>query len=153
VIQEREIVLLGGAMPIKLDVRIIAATNRDLKRVAKFDMELGKNVQRTAEKTLKLLMRYDWPGNVRELENAVERVMVITKENTLKLADFNFDEQPFESEAASGGDKSMRSVEKEHILIVLTENDFNIQKSAEILDIDRVTLYNKIKKYDLKRGQ
>ncbi|UCC66185.1 MAG: hypothetical protein JSW32_04660 [Deltaproteobacteria bacterium] len=52
----------------------------------------------------------------------------------------------------SSDEKTIRAVEKKHILNILNENNWNIQKSAEILGIDRVTLYNKIKKYDLTKG-
>jgi transcriptional regulator of acetoin/glycerol metabolism len=45
----------------------------------------------------------------------------------------------------------MKAVEKDHMTKILKENDWNIQRSAEILGIDRVTLYNKIRKYELKK--
>ncbi len=190
VIQEKEIVHLGGTEPIKLDVRIIAATNRDLKKAVaeekfredlyyrlnvisieipplrerredipglaqhfmqKFNIELGKNVQRISEDALGLLMEYDWPGNVRELENAIERTMVVSKEGVIKAEELHLTSRVSKAEATGPGDRTIKSVEKEHILRTLRENNWNIQKSAEILDIDRVTLYNKIKKYDLKQ--
>ncbi len=189
VIQEKEIVHLGGTKPIKLDVRIIAATNRDLKKaveegrfredlyyrlnvisielpplrerkedipalvlhfIQKFNMELGKNVQKMSEEALKALMRHDWPGNVRELENAVERAMVVSKEGIIKPEELHLAPHMIPTEGGEPGNKSIKAVEKEHILKILKENDWNIQRSAEILDIDRVTLYNKIKKYGLK---
>ena len=190
VIQEKEIVHLGGTEPIKLDVRIIAATNRDLSKAVaeghfredlyyrlnvisikipplrerkedipglaqyfmqKFNIEMGKKVQRVSEDALNVLMKYDWPGNVRELENAIERAMVVCKEGIIRAEELHLaagavKPGPFESNG-----RTIKSVEKEHILKTLNENNWNIQKSAEILDIDRVTLYNKIKKYDLKQ--
>jgi two-component system, NtrC family, response regulator AtoC len=190
VIQEREIVHLGGTEPIKLDVRIIAATNRDLKKAVaeedfredlyyrlnvisieipplrerkedipglaqyfmqKFNIELGKNVQRVSEDALKVLLEYDWPGNVRELENAIERAMVVCKEGIIKPEELHLGAPSIKSGNSGTGDRTIKSVEKEHILRTLRQNNWNIQKSAEILDIDRVTLYNKIKKYDLKQ--
>jgi len=189
VIQEKEIVHLGGTEPIKLDVRIIAATNKDLKKavaeekfredlyyrlnvisieipplrerkedipglaqhfIQKFNIELGKNVQKISEDALKVLMKYDWPGNVREVENAIERAMVVSKEGIIKLEELHLAPYIINPEISEPGDKTIKSVEKDHILRTLRENSWNIQKSAEILDIDRVTLYNKIKKYDLK---
>lgn len=189
VIQEKEIVHLGGIKPIKLDVRIIAATNRDLKKavaeggfredlyyrlnvisielpplrerkedipalahhfIQKFNIEMGKTVQKISEEALKALMSYDWPGNVREFENTMERAMVVGKEGIIKLAELHLEPQAIKAEASEYGNNTIKSVEKEHILKILNENNWNIQKSAEILDIDRVTLYNKIKKYELK---
>ena len=96
-------------------------------------------------------MSYDWPGNVRELENTIERAMVIAKGNTIKAEDLGLHLQSEESMLRSQGEKSLRAMEREHIVRVLKENDWNIQRSAEILGIDRVTLYNKIRKYELKK--
>ncbi len=188
-IQEKEIVRLGGTGPIKLDIRIIAATNKDLKKAAaegkfredlyyrlnvisiempplrqrkedipalvqhfiqKFNTELGKNVQKMSEEALIALMKHDWPGNVRELENAVERAMVVAREGVIKLEELHLASSGIKDEALQYGDKSIKSLERQHILRILDETNWNIQKSAEILDIDRVTLYSKIKKYGLK---
>jgi two-component system, NtrC family, response regulator AtoC len=190
VIQEKEIVHLGGTESIKLDVRIIAATNRDLKTAVaeqrfredlyyrlnvisielpplrerkedipglaqyfmqKFNIELGKNVQRVSEDALKVLMGHNWPGNVRELENSIERAMVVCKEGVIKPEELQLANISGKSESSEPGDRTIKSVEREHILKTLKDNNWNIQKSAEILDIDRVTLYNKIKKYDLRQ--
>lgn len=189
VIQEKEIVHLGGIKPIKLDVRIIAATNRDLKKavaegsfredlyyrlnvisiempplrerkedipalahhfIQKFNIEMQKNVQKISEEALKALMKYDWPGNVREFENTIERAMVVSKEGIIKLEELHLTPQIIKTEASEYGNNTIKSVEKEHILKILKENNWNIQRSAEKLGIDRVTLYNKIKKYELK---
>lgn len=189
VIQEKEIVRVGGEKPIKLDVRIIAATNRDLKKlvqegkfredlyyrlnvitieipplrerkedipllvnhfIQKFNVELKKNVQKITDDAMKALLKYNWPGNVRELENVIERAMVVCKDNIIRKEDLGL---PEEDEVFLGlKDKSLKSVEREHILRVLKENDWNIQRSAEILGIDRATLYNKIKKYNLRES-
>jgi two-component system, NtrC family, response regulator AtoC len=191
-LQEKEIVRLGGAGPIKLDIRVVAATNRDLKKavgegkfredlyyrlnvisieipplrqrkedipilvqhfIGKFNIELEKNVQKISEDALLALMKYDWPGNVRELENAVERAMVVTKNAAISLEELRLAPHILKTDVAAYGDNSMKSIERQHILKILNETEWNIQRSAEILDIDRVTLYNKIKKYNLKREQ
>jgi DNA-binding NtrC family response regulator len=191
-LQEKEIVRLGGNGAIRLDIRIVAATNRNLKRevgegrfredlyyrlnvisiempplrerkedipvlvqhfIRKFNIELGKKVQKMSEDALLALMNYDWPGNVRELENAVERAMVVSRNESITHQELHLAPYMTKNDTLTYGDKSIKSIERQHILTILNENAWNIQKSAEILDIDRVTLYNKIKKYNLKEGQ
>jgi len=192
VLQEKEFTRVGGTKPIRVDVRIIAATNRDLKKaveegkfrddlyyrlnvisiqipplrerkedipllvhrfIEKFNIELGKRVEKISEEALKTLMKYDWPGNVRELENVIERAMVITKGTLIKPEDIQISAEPSKEVRVEGEDRSLRAVERAHIQRVLEENDWNIQRSAQILGIDRVTLYKKIKKYGLKRKE
>jgi DNA-binding NtrC family response regulator len=92
------------------------------------------------------LKNYHWPGNVRELRNAVERAIVVAKGSTVGVDDLPipsvFETQP--------QDQSLESMEMVHIKNVLEENEWNITRSAEILGIDRATLYHKIKKYGLR---
>jgi transcriptional regulator with PAS, ATPase and Fis domain len=122
--------------------------------IGKFNIEMGGKIERASEEALEILMQYNWPGNVRELENVIERAMVITKGNLIKAEDLQLSPQVLKEKGAapSSDDKTIKSLEKKHIAIVLEENKWNIQKSAEQLGIDRVTLYNKIKKYKLKEG-
>ncbi|RLA98503.1 MAG: sigma-54-dependent Fis family transcriptional regulator, partial [Deltaproteobacteria bacterium] len=121
--------------------------------IEKFNIELGKRVEKISEEALKTLMKYDWPGNVRELENVIERAMVITKGTLIKPEDIQISAEPSKEIRVEGEDRSLRAVERAHIQRVLEENDWNIQRSAQILGIDRVTLYKKIKKYGLKRKE
>lgn len=95
-------------------------------------------------------MDYDWPGNVRELENAVERAVVVGKKSEILPEDLPFFKQ---SRLPESGTRSLKDRERSHILQVLTENNWNISKTAEELEIDRVTLYNKIKKYKLEKSK
>jgi transcriptional regulator of acetoin/glycerol metabolism len=103
-----------------------------------------------SEEAMRILMDYDWPGNARELRNVIERAMVVAKGNVINGSDISL---PDAAGSAAHKAKSLDDVEKEHIRLVLSENQWNIARSAQALGIDRVTLYNKIKKYDLKREE
>ncbi len=107
-----------------------------------------------APETMKMLLSYDWPGNVRELENVIESGCVLSKTNLITpddLPDYLREASKRKHRLPSDGDMSLAAVEREHIKYVLDQNGWNITRSAEILGIDRVTLYNKIKKYGLKK--
>jgi DNA-binding NtrC family response regulator len=116
----------------------------------KFKAETNKKIDRISPQALKLMMENDWPGNVRELENAIERAVVVGKKNEIIPDNLPFFNQ---SRAPESGLKSLKDREKLHILHVLEENGWNISKTAEELEIDRVTLYNKIKKYNLEKSK
>jgi two-component system, NtrC family, response regulator HydG len=185
VLQEREIVRVGGNTPFKVDFRCVAATNKSLEQavqegrfrpdlyyrlnvfcielpplrerrddipilvdhfVRKFSREMNKNVLRVSPRAMDLLQQYHWPGNIRELENAVERAMVVSREPELQQGDFIIQTQPSIT-APSPDSRSLEEIEKIHILRVLDECGGNQTRAAEILDIDRVTLHNKLKKY------
>ena len=110
---------------------------------------MNKNIKNISPEAMEFLTKYDWPGNVRELENAIERAVVVGKGETIKVDDLPFHVSSSQA-ANSDGDTSMTAMEKKHIARVLNENNWNISKSALILEIDRVTLYNKISKYGLR---
>jgi transcriptional regulator of acetoin/glycerol metabolism len=95
-----------------------------------------------------VLVRYNWPGNVRELENAIERAMVVGKPPAIRPEDLPFRLSEKNNIPHSG---SLSAIEKTHIQAILEQNNWNISRSAEILEIDRVTLYNKIHKYGLRK--
>jgi DNA-binding NtrC family response regulator len=94
-----------------------------------------------------LLVRYEWPGNVRELANAVERALVVGRPPTIHASDLPV--RVNEKTTAPAGD-SLADVEKAQIRVILERTGGNVTRAAEILKIDRVTLYNKIKKYGLR---
>ncbi|MCB2207133.1 MAG: sigma-54 dependent transcriptional regulator [Bacteroidetes bacterium] len=94
---------------------------------------------------LKRLQEYDFPGNVRELENMIERAIVIGNGKQITLKDL-----PLERNSIGSSYKSLDELEKKYILEILNKHDWNISRSARALKVDRVTLYNKIKKYNLK---
>jgi transcriptional regulator of acetoin/glycerol metabolism len=91
---------------------------------------------------------YDWPGNIREVRNVVERAMVVAKGNQIQVDDLSF---PFLASAIPTGGESLEDMEKEHVEKILSQTKGNIAQAADILKISRLTLYNKIEKYHLKR--
>jgi DNA-binding NtrC family response regulator len=114
-----------------------------------FCTAMNKNIKNISPEAMEFLTRYDWPGNVRELENAIERAVVVGKGETIKVDDLPFHVSSSQA-AGTDGDNSMTAMEKKHIARVLNENNWNISRSALELEIDRVTLYNKINKYGLR---
>ena len=114
--------------------------------VRKFSREMNKKIIRVNPRAMDLLQHYNWPGNIRELENAVERAMVVSQEPELRERDFTI--QPHATTAAPQLEaRSLEDIERAHILRVLDECGGNQTRAAEILEIDRVTLHHKLKKY------
>jgi DNA-binding NtrC family response regulator len=129
----------------KSDIPLLA--NYFLKKYAQ---TMGKAITAISPEAMDVIIKYNWPGNIRELENAIERAMVVGKPPCIRPHDlpFQLSEQPG---APSLG--SLAAMEKVHIAEILAANNWNISRSAETLQIDRVTLYNKIEKYGLKKPQ
>ena len=117
--------------------------------VRKFALPMNKRITRVSRAAMSLLQQQPWIGNVRELENAIERAMVVGQEPELREEDFIF-RQTTTPLVASG--KKLEEMERAHILRVLEECSGNQSHAAGILDIDRVTLYHKLKKYGWTRA-
>jgi DNA-binding NtrC family response regulator len=125
----------------------------DIPRLArhfmgKYSKALNKDVREISEEAMSSLMEHEWRGNVRELENAIERAVVVSKSRTIDRGDLPF--QLHGSRRKPDGE-SLEALERVHILDILEQTKWNITRSAQILGIDRVTLYNKIKKYGLRK--
>ncbi len=114
----------------------------------KFGHETTKQVDRVTRDATELLKRYDWPGNVRELENAVERAVVLSQSRTLGIKDFAFLQS---SPAPLSRPQSLQEVEKQHIQQILEEYNWNVTQASKALEINRVTLHKKIKRFNLER--
>jgi DNA-binding NtrC family response regulator len=115
--------------------------------------ELAKDVNEISEGGLKVLMDYDWPGNVRELENAIERAIVTCRSHRLSEEDFSFLAQnagPAKTWVVPAG-MTLQEMERQLIVATLQRAGGNIKESASILGIDRSTLYEKIKRYEIPR--
>jgi two-component system, NtrC family, response regulator HydG len=115
----------------------------------RFRQETNKTVTGIREDALVLLQTYDWPGNVRELQNAIERAVVLAKDEYIKKEDFGFlcrlsgQEIPL----------SLQKMEKQHIGQMLRFCQWNISRASKILEVNRTTLHNKIKKYGLRPSE
>src|SRR6266516_5824501 len=113
-----------------------------------FCMATSRPVPQLSAEALEVLMRHDWPGNVRELENAVERALVVGRGPEIRPADFSLQ---FQNEVKSG--KTLDEIERAHIERILREAEHNLSRAARILDIDRTTLYSKLRRYGIKRNR
>ena len=97
---------------------------------------------------LKRLKEFEFPGNVRELENMIERAIVIGNGKEIRFKDL-----PLGKNIINNSVESLDDIEKTHVLQILNKYGWNISRSANALKVDRVTLYNKIKKYNLKQAK
>lgn len=113
--------------------------------IKKYCTSMSRNHISIEQSALKRLEEYNFPGNVRELENMIERAIVIGNGKEIMLKDL-----PLEKDIISSSYESLDDLEKNYILQILNKYDWNISRSARVLKVDRVTLYNKIKKYGLK---
>ncbi len=116
--------------------------------VNQYAQSMNKNVTALSPAALEMLTKYHWPGNIRELRNVIERAMVNVKKDRIEVDNLLFALEP--QEKGPQGD-TLEEIEKAHVRKILEENGWNITRSASILKIDRVTLYNKIEKYKLKK--
>lgn len=126
----------------------------DLAKLAHYFLEkyarsMNKSLEGFTRDAMLALKAYEWPGNVRELENAIERAVVVSCGPMIER-----DHLPLQAQASSGvNGRRLEDIEHKYIEEVLAETGWNISRSAAILDIDRVTLYHKIQKFDLKRNK
>jgi two-component system nitrogen regulation response regulator NtrX len=214
VLQEQEVERLGSARTIKVDVRVIAATNKDLDEAIqrgefREDLYFRLNVipivvpplrerpgdipllvqhfgRRTSEehnlkpkrcdaRAMEALQRYRWRGNIRELRNTVERLMIMTPGETVRFEDLPPDirsdapGRPAPAEAASSTSASAGTrpaaaptpagtlrefkdaAERAYLIQKLRESNWNISKTAEVIDTPRSNLYKKLEQYGIKQ--
>jgi len=111
----------------------------------KYAQQNNSAVRGFSSEVVEFMLDYDWRGNVRELENMVERGVVLSKGKAITLAAFP---QELTAQAPAEG-KTLEVLEKNHIRQVLAETGGNIARTAKILGIHRMTLYNKLKKYNI----
>ncbi len=115
----------------------------------KFARSMSRAFDGFSPEAMQALMAREWPGNVRELQNAIERAAVVRPGGLIQAKDFPFDDSAEADAGASGS--SLSELEKRHVEKVLKDCGWNISQAARLLEIDRVTLYNKIRKYGIAR--
>jgi transcriptional regulator with PAS, ATPase and Fis domain len=196
VLQEGELQRVGGSHTIKVDVRIVAATNQTLTDlvtkgrvrqdlfyrlnvfpltvpplreriedipflvnhlIEKGKQKLRKEISGVSPQAMALLMAYNWPGNVRELENAIQRMTVIAKGETLDVENlpaetrgksWEANVQPRDLKKVTK--ESAEIIEKRTIMDALSKTGGNVTHAAKALGISRATLQNKMKLYGLR---
>ncbi len=116
--------------------------------IQKYAQAMNKPVDEITSEAMDLMVRYRWPGNVRELENVIERAMVLTKKKQIDLDDLPLG---LSSSIEVENRDSIKNVERVHTQRILHRTNWNITQAAQMLEIDRSTLYKKIKKYKLRR--
>ena len=181
-LEEKKITRIGSNEEIAVDVRVITATNKDLRQMVmqgpfredlyyrlkvvticlpalkerredilplaehflkKYAEENSKDVINLSPEVIEFMLNYSWPGNVRELENMIEHGVILSTRNAVTMAELPQDIiHPIPAE-----EKTIEAVTKNHILRVLDETKGNISEAAKILGVQRMTLYNKLKKY------
>ena len=183
-LEEKKIIRVGGNEETTVDVRIIAATNRNLRTITeqgkfredlyyrlnvvtidlpglryrredilplaehflkKYAKENNKPAKSFSPEAVEFMLNYHWRGNVRELENVVERGVILAKDKFITLAEFP---QELTSPSPVEG-RTLEALERNQIVKVLEETGGNIARTAKILGIHRMTLYNKLKKYNI----
>jgi DNA-binding NtrC family response regulator len=192
VIQEKEVLRVGGTEPVKVDARFIAATNRQIHDVIKsgrFRQDLyfrlnvvslhipplserrddipllsyyflkkyaalmKKDVDEISQEAMAVLMNYDLPGNVRELENIIERGVALAGGKTVEVAHLPEDLRELNIRTFRKKEGKVPTLEEQEIAYiqwVLKEVGGNKTLAAQILDIDRVSLWRKLKKFGLE---
>jgi len=191
VLEERKFHRVGGTELVEVDVRVIAATHKDLRKAVaegtfredlfyrlnvipivlpplrerkedipllvshlleRLTAEMQKKITGVSGEAMAILVSRDWPGNVRELRNVLERGAVVATGTVIQAGDLGPIHAGATESTASAAPVSLEEVEKRHVAEVLKHTGGNVTQAARLLGIDRVTLYNKIRKYQLRRG-
>jgi len=191
VLQERNLMRVGGTEEVPIDIRVLAATNKDLKyevsqgnfrqdlyyrlnvihlivpRLAdrkddilllsihflqKIARSQGKSVEAISDEVLDILMSYPFPGNVRELENIMHRAVTLAQGTAIEVHHLPPDLQQMAHKLhrPKREFKTLEENERDHIAWVLEQVDGNKTRAAEILGIDRVSLWRKLKRYGME---
>ncbi|NIM19530.1 MAG: response regulator [Candidatus Latescibacteria bacterium] len=195
VLQEREIIPVGGTNPIRVEVRLVAATNADLEKAVKqdkfradlfyrlnvipihlpslrkrkddipllvnhflrkFNENLSPKDQKVITKqAMEVLVNYSWPGNVRELENVIERAVILAESQEIGVEEIpdklRQREQSGQHLIMDKAQVTLEELEKEYLIKVLNDSNWQKKKASAILGINASTLYRKIQRYGLEK--
>ncbi len=191
-IEQKEIIPVGSTIPIPIDVRIIAATNKDLAEevenkkfrsdlyyrlnvveiklpsladrvedipilvdhfVDKYRREMGRNIKGVESEAMKYLMNYAWKGEVRELENIIERAVIFCKGEIITRNDFPSAPSGEEKFVSPGGEtlaEVLGNFEHDYIRKMLVQNNYDKEKTSQILGFSAATLYRRIKDLNIQ---
>jgi DNA-binding NtrC family response regulator len=191
VLQEKTLIRVGGTAEIPVDIRILAAANKDLKAevdrgafrqdlfyrinvvtlhvptlaerrddipllcqhfLQKYAAAQGKQIEKIADEVMDILMEYEFPGNIRELENIMERAVTLASGPAIELSLLpgDFQQPGFQVQRRLGQEfLTLEENEQEYIAWVLKQMHGNKTRAAEVLGIDRVSLWRKLKRLDL----
>lgn len=202
ILQERKFERVGGSRTIEVDVRVIAATNKDLQNqiatgafredlyyrlnvipfhvsplrnrhedipllaehfLAYFSKKEGREIKSLDDEAMEALVHYSWPGNVRELKNLIERLVIMVPARVITHAQLpqsitsrqqeTTDQPPAHDTSASAADtfrEAREEFEKEFLLRKLEENDWNVSRTAEAIEMERSNLHRKIRSYGIE---
>jgi transcriptional regulator with PAS, ATPase and Fis domain len=190
VLQDHRFERVGGEETLEVDVRVIAATNKNLTEemkkgtfredlyyrlnvipifvpslrerkddipllvshfLLKFSHERGKEVNGFSPEVMEILLAHSWPGNVRELENVIEHATIIAKQDKILMKDLpqSLLQRPLPAQEFT----TLQDYEKNLIFKTLQETNWNKHKTSKRLNINRSTLYGKMRRYGLEKGQ
>jgi DNA-binding NtrC family response regulator len=200
VLQDRSFERIGGVKSIKVDIRVVAATNQELEALVKqgnfredlyyrlnvipirvpplrervsdipllvvhflqeFSKKKKKSAKRLSPQAMDLLIRYPWPGNVRELENLMERLVILTEGNVVEVEDLPQRFREIGSMGVPGAEsidfpadglnlpQALQEFERRLILKALERSNWVKSRAAQLLNLNRTTLIEKMKKQQI----
>jgi len=194
VLQDKTLMRVGGTTEIPVDIRVLAATNKDLKGeveqgrfrqdlyyrinvvtlqvpalaerqddipllcrhfLEKFAAAQEKKIDQVSDEVMEVLLNYEFPGNIRELENIMERAATLCAGGVIQMQHLPLDFQQPIFQVHRHPRREMHTLEeneKEYISWVVKQVNGNKTRAAEILGIDRVSLWRKMKRYHLNEG-